>query len=209
MRPCRTLAPLASLCMFTACVNPQPMTAGTSFVPEKEANASVTPGACRLRILHIHDDRLDPTVLGQVAGRAVRAPSNEQAWLRSVLAGMRSLSVGVVFAPQAQKKSGDMEADVALERVWVASEATAKTAGVVMRFTFLQSGTVVRQRDYRGGVSTPNWNSGTEEIQRMINEAFARALRQAADDSRALCASSAHGRSATAAGRKATSVRDH
>jgi hypothetical protein len=65
----------------------------------------------------------------------------------------------------------------------------------VLNLQYFRSGSLIKSADYRGSISTPNWSSGQQEIQSMIDRAFDQALSQAAADTLAEC--SAAGTSST------------
>jgi hypothetical protein len=163
-----------------------PMTASTAYTPRVATNHAVAHVACTLRVVNVIDDRMDPTVLGNVGGRTVKGPPDPQAWLHSVIGGLRSTGIAVEFG-DANTASADLSAKAELKTAWVSSAATAKTASVVLNLQYFRSGSMIKSADYRGSISTPNWSSGQHEIQSMIDRAFDQALSQAAADTLAAC----------------------
>lgn len=163
-----------------------PMTASTTYTPRVAMSNAVPGGSCTLRVVAIIDDRMDPTVLGNVGGRTVKGPPDPQAWLHSVIGGLRSSGIAVQFG-DAENASADLSARAELKTAWVSSATTAKIASVVLNLKYFRSGSMIKSADYRGSISTPNWASGRQEIQSMIDRAFDQALSQAAADTLAAC----------------------
>jgi hypothetical protein len=163
------------------------MTASATYTPRAVPRAAVAKGTCRLRVLEIQDDRMDPSVLGSVAGRTVHAPTDAQAWLRSVIAGLDRSGILVEFAPDAAPGIADLDARAELNTAWVSSATTAKTASVVLYLQLLRADQLVKTADYRGSISSPNWSSTQDEIQRMIDRAFDQVIAEAASDIRSVC----------------------
>jgi hypothetical protein len=182
------ISTLAGVYLMLALAGCGPMTASTAYTPRVAMGKSVAHASCTLRVVDVIDDRMDPTVLGNVGGRNVKGPSDPQAWLHSVIGGLRSNGIAVEFA-EAETTSADLSAKGELKTAWVSSAATAKIASVVLNLQYFRSGSMIKSADYRGSISTPNWGSGQQEIQSMIDRAFDQALSQAAADTLALCSS--------------------
>lgn len=144
--------------------------------------------ACPVRVVEIVDDRMDPKTLGEVGGRPVRAPADANAWLRDVISGLQQYGVVVQFGEETPAPARVIDARAELKTAWVASVTTAKTASVVLTVQYLRADTLLKAVDYRGSVSSVNWNSSTGEIQNMLDDAFGQVLRQVTTDVRALCA---------------------
>ncbi len=136
---------------------------------------------------------MDGTVLGQVANRPVRAPPDAQAWMRSVIGGLQNWGIPVEFTDSTAEAPGVINTEITLKSAWVASATTAKTANVVLRVEFQQSTTAGQGTDYRGHISSVNWNSNDGELQAMVNRAFDEALSQIAADFRTRCVSTGGG----------------
>jgi hypothetical protein len=130
---------------------------------------------------------MDPQVLGQVAGRSVRAPADTKAWVREIMADLKQLGVMVQFGADSPAKPSAIDARAELKTAWVSSVTTAKTASVVLSMQYLRGGALLKAADYRGSISRANWNSGDAEIQRMVDSAFTEVLTQVTADLRTLC----------------------
>jgi hypothetical protein len=181
----RISTPLA-VCLMLVLAGCAPMTASSAYTPRVAISKPVAHVSCTLRIVDVIDDRMDPTVLGNVGGRTVKGPPDPQAWLHSVIGGLRGTGIAVEFG-NADTASADLSAKAELKTAWVSSAATAKIASVVLNLKYFRSGSMIKSADYRGSISTPNWSSGQNEIQSMIDRAFDQALSQAAADTLAVC----------------------
>jgi hypothetical protein len=186
-----TLAAVSLIFVVAGCA---PMTASTAYTPRVAMSKTVAHVSCTLHVVNVIDDRMDPSVLGNVGGRTVKGPSDPQAWLHSVIGGLRNTGIAVEFG-EADTTSAALSAKAELKTAWVSSAATAKIASVVLNLQYFRSGSLIKSADYRGSISTPNWSSGQQEIQSMIDRAFDQALSQAAADTLAAC--SAAGTSST------------
>lgn len=177
---------LAGVCLMLVVAGCAPMTASTAYTPRVAMSTAVARVPCTLRVVKVIDDRMDPTVLGNVGGRTVKGPTDAQAWLHSVIGGLRNTGITVEFG-EAETTPTDLSAKAELKTAWVSSAATAKTASVVLNVQYFRSGSMIKSADYRGSISTPNWSSGQYEIQSMIDRALDQALSQAAADTLAAC----------------------
>jgi hypothetical protein len=180
------ISTLAGVCLMLVVAGCAPMTASTAYTPRVAMSKAVARVSCTLRVVKVIDDRMDPTVLGNVGGRTVKGPPDPEAWLHSVIGGLRNTGIAVEFG-DAETTSADLSAKAELKTAWVSSAATAKIASVVLNLQYFRSGSMIKSADYRGSISTPNWSSGQHEIQSMIDRAFDQALSQAAADTLAAC----------------------
>jgi hypothetical protein len=177
-------------CLALAVIGCSPITANTAYTPRTVPAARATPlpkTVCRMRVVEIVDDRMDPNVLGAVGGRTVRAPADMQAWMRSVIGGLDRSGIAVEFGDKGPAGPSGLIAKAELKTAWVSSATTAKTASVVLSLRYFRAGELIKTADYRGSISAPNWGSTHDEIQRMIDRAFDQVLSQAAGDIRAAC----------------------
>jgi hypothetical protein len=180
------ISTLAAVCLIFVVAGCAPMTASTAYTPRVAMSKTVAHVSCTLRVVNVIDDRMDPTVLGNVGGRTVKGPPDPQAWLHSVIGGLRNTGIEVQFG-EADTTSAELSAKAELKTAWVSSAATAKIASVVLNLQYFRSGSMIKSADYRGSISTLNWSSGQQEIQSMIDRAFDQALSQAAADTLAAC----------------------
>jgi hypothetical protein len=171
----------------SGCVDTTTMAVTASATPPTTARTQPKAVPCALRIGQILDERMDPTVLGRVNGRTVRSPADAQAWLRTVIAGLAGQGIMVDFSADGAAPAGAIDADARLKTAWVDSAATAKLASVVLNMQYSYRGTSIKTADYRGSVSTVNWNNTTNEVQSMVDDALAQVLTQLATDFRGIC----------------------
>lgn len=140
---------------------------------------------CALRITEITDQRMDSSTFGMVAGRPVRAPADQQAWLRSVLLELAKHGIAVSFGTDAP--AAGLSARVELKKAWVGGISTSKTSSVVIGLRYARGGAEIKAADYRGSVSSVDWAAGAEEIEDMLGEALDQTLIQIATDTAQLC----------------------
>lgn len=181
--------------MLSGCAVPPPYTLTGSFAdpdtstanaPRVRVARNATP--CPLQIGRVSDLRTQPAILGNVAGRTVRAPESVEAWLNNVLgAGLASRGVAPHFDRRPASVTDPLTADVALRTAWVSNLHTSKSATVVLNLRLKRGEAMLKEQDYRGADTVMNWASGDGELQRMVDRAFGRALDQMAVDVRAAC----------------------
>lgn len=173
--------------LLAACVPAQPMTASAAFVePLADRAPAQDATACGLRIVEVGDARLAPETLGVVSGRAIKAPPDRDAWLRSVAMGLGSRGYSVRFAAPAGD-SREVQVSITLKSLWVYDLTSNKVANVVISVAAQQPGHPGLSRDYRGDITRVNWSSSDDELQKLTNAAFGLALDKVGQDLRALC----------------------
>ncbi len=186
---------VSMLLALSGCAAPPPYTLTGSFAdpdtspasaPRVRAARTATP--CPLQIGRVSDLRTQPGILGNVAGRTVRAPESVEAWLHNVLgAGLASRGITPHFDRRPEGVADPLMADVALRTAWVSDLHTSKSATAVLNLRLKRGEALLGERDYRGADTVMNWASGDGELQRMVDRAFGRALDQIAVDLRAAC----------------------
>jgi hypothetical protein len=100
---------LAAVCLIFAVAGCAPMTASTAYTPRVAMSKTAAHVSCTLRVVNVIDDRMDPSVLGNVGGRTVKGPADTQAWLHSVIGGLRNTGIVVEFG-DAETTSADLSA---------------------------------------------------------------------------------------------------
>ena len=78
--------------------------------------------------------------------------------------------------------------NLTLVTLWVAGVTTAKTGSMVIRVAYARDGAAVKQVDYRGRNSDPDWFGSSDEVQAMIDDAAGQIIQAMADDLPSLCA---------------------
>ena len=198
MRPVVSLAggcvPLAAA-LLAGCVSPVPLTLSESFsdpatrpvdAPHPPRRAPNAP-PCVAIVDRLADVRTDPGLLGNVAGRPVRAPENVDSWLTNVMSGLGSRGIAVSFDSNPAHAADPLMTSVTLKLAWVSDLHTSKNATTLLHVRVKRGDNVVTERDYRGADTAINWSSGDGELQRMVDRSFGRALDQIAVDLRAAC----------------------
>jgi hypothetical protein len=173
---------------LAACAATQPMTVSASFVDSTPHAAMAVAPPCSIDVVELVDARHAPGTLGVVAGRAVKSPDDTNAWLRSIIGGLRARGVAVDFREPASTPSDAILVRVSLQTAWVTNVWDNGTANVVLHVRAGRGGAATIDRDYRGSLSTVNWASGVGELQGLVDHAFAKALDAIAADLRPLCA---------------------
>lgn len=189
------LAGWLAVAALSGCTTSPPYTLTGSFADPDTSTPSAprarfgkNAASCPLQIGRVSDLRAQPAILGNVAGRAVRAPESVEAWLNNVLgAGLRSRGVAPYFDRRPEGVNDPLTADVALRTAWVSDLHTSKNATAVLSLRLMRGDSVLKTQDYRGADTVMNWASGDGELQRMVDRAFGRALDQIAADVRATC----------------------
>lgn len=135
----------------------------------------------------IRDQRRDRQTLGMVTGRAVKAPSDVDGWLRSTMEGLGGR--GLDLRPAADAAPAEaIEIHVDLQAAWLRDIKTSKAANVLVHVRAERGGAPLLDRDYRGNISRINWASTDAELQHLIDDAFGKALDAIAADLKTACA---------------------
>ena len=180
------VANFAAACPALAAPKPAQLTA-TFKDRDAPMAARGTPSRCTVNFAEIVDERRSPETLGVVERRAVRAPTDVQAWMRAVLGGLTARGVNVQFdAPAAP---GARSARFTLQTAWIQSTPVTYSASVVVRLQVEGSADSAIDRSYRGRVArTTYWSGGVGTLQSAVDGAFADALDLIAEDLKILCA---------------------
>ena len=178
--------------MIVGCAAPPPVTLAPSYAernPARVHTAAAPPARCLLQVDEVTDTRQDPTILGVVLNRAVRAPTDTAAWIRSVLTGLSSRGVGPAFDAAGAGIAPDaLHAKFELRTAWVTDVASNKTANIVIHARLERGGETLLDRNFRGSRSTTDWSASESELRNLVDEAFGKALDQLAVEIRPLCA---------------------
>jgi hypothetical protein len=185
----RALLGVAAPLALFACTSPI-ATSSNYIAPPMSPWSGAAPRleGCKLAITAIADARLDPTTIGMIGPRPVRGPADAPAWLASVLKSLTRYGVDVSFPPPGAAPKEGLTASVTLVTLWVASVTIAKTGSVVLSVRYARDGAVVKQANYRGRDSGPDWFGSSDEVQAMIDDTAGQAVKAMADDLSSLCA---------------------
>ena len=151
------------------------------------ANAEAK-AACTVNFVEILDERRSPELIGVVEKRAVRAPTDTQAWMKAVLGGLNRRGVKVKFDPNAAVQPGVPIAKFMLQTAWIASSVVTNSANVVVKLEAQGESGKTLDQTYRGRASrTTYWSGGVDTLQRAVDGAFADALDTMAADLGKMC----------------------
>ena len=133
--------------------------------------------SCQLKIASLIDERRSPEMIGVYGGRAIHAPEDRDAWLRSMVVALKSRKIKVTFAGTESEAAGALNADIALTKAWIANTETNMSASIVFRVKMADASGVMAEQSYRGGASHMSyWSGGPSELQRAFDTAVARVL---------------------------------
>jgi len=183
---------LAAGAFALAAFAPQPVQISETFVdrlPEgyRLAKGEVAPPGCPVNVVQISDDRRAKDAIGVVGGRAVKAPLDTDAWLKSIMGGLNARRFAVSFDSARPPAAADITVSVSLKSVWLTSVMTNKAGTVVMHVHAERPGKPVIDKDLRGNLTNGNWASTRDELTNLTNAVFALALDQMAADLWTLC----------------------
>jgi hypothetical protein len=196
-------ASLATLLMspgLASAAPPPPMVMGPLYVePARSADKPAPPsaGGCPVQIVELKDGRRGPETVGSVVTlRAMQAPSDREAWLRSVFdVGLKARGFNPSFtAPGGEPAARpDMvTARVRVHAVWISLMAMNKTGSVVFLASAAGAGAAPGpEKIYRGDKTAVNWWGSQTEFNGLLNDLFALALDDFAADLRPLCSAPA------------------
>lgn len=170
-----------------------PVVLDAEWVDHTDGLSEPIAATCAVTVSAMTDGRRDPVTAGNVNGRAVRSPADVQAWMRSVVNGLPRRGVAARFestpkdaAGATAKSAGTVSFDLRL--VWANAAASVLTANVVMAVGTIGPDGQVAYKTYRGTQVNMNWANGRGEIQKLVDQAFGKALDQIAVDLRSQCA---------------------
>ena len=146
------------------------------------------PKSCAITIGSLTDERRSPEMVGVFFGRAVRAPADRDAWLRSIIDGLQSRKIAVIPASTAENAQGTARVDIAITKAWVTNTASNMSASIVFRVKPNHPAEASEEKSFRGGASHSSFFSGGPgELQRAFNTAVSRGLDAMASDFHKTC----------------------
>lgn len=175
-------------CLLAACSR-QPMVASETLTPESPPKRQVEPGAppCTLRLVELVDTRTSPEMFGIVDGRAIYAPKDIPAWLKSIAEGLRPRGVTPSYGDAPDATPAMLEGKIALTTAWLSNVRGNITSTAVLKVQARNAAGGSIDKSYRGSVARILWWSNPSEAQEGIDDAVSRALDAAATDLRQLC----------------------
>lgn len=180
---------LLPISLLAACANPPPMTASQTLPPDRPSKVHAAKDAptCTVRVTSLTDARTSPEMFGIVANRAIYAPEDRAAWLRSVVDGLKTRGVTPSFPDEDAAGPAMIEARFSLRSAWMTSVRANITATAVLQVEARGAGGKTIDKPYRGSVARILWHGKPGELQKGIDDAVSRALNQIAIDMHGLC----------------------
>ncbi len=126
-------------------------------------------------------------MIGVFSGRAIHAPEDRAAWLKSVIDALKSRKIDVRFSDTQLPAASGITAHISLAKAWIANTNSNMSASVVLQLKATTPAGQAIDMPYRGGGSHINWASGFGELQRVMDVAIARSLDAMAADLHKLC----------------------
>lgn len=160
--------------------------------PARPADGAAAPDAgCAIQIVELRDTRREPQTLGTVMlnGRAIQAPADRDAWLRSVFeVGLKARGFKPSFSAPAAEAPEAVAVHVRLHSIWITTQTMNKVGSVVVR---MSAGTPVAplspEKVYRGDQTAVFWGTSQGEFNGFVDRVWANALDAMAADLRSLC----------------------
>jgi hypothetical protein len=147
-------------------------------------STGVTGPACAVQLGEIRDLRLDPQSMGAIGYRPIRS-ADPVSWVRSGLVSITN-DRRIAFVGADPNASFEIGAD--LMKAYILSQATQKSANVVLRIHYSRNGATWDERIYRGVDVGANWVGGEDESQSALDRALSSALEQIRQDLLTRCA---------------------
>ncbi len=168
---------------------PKPMTLAPVYSDSIRSELDLpkkTP-VCAVTVTGLVDNRRSPEMIGVFDGRAVHAPEDRDAWLKSVIGALKSRKIELRFSDDQLPAVSGITAQISLVKAWIANTNSNMSASVVMQLKATTPEGQTLDLPYRGGGSHINWASGFGELQRVMDVAIGRSLDAMAADLHKLC----------------------
>jgi hypothetical protein len=177
----------------------EPLVMGPLYVEPKRSDKTPAPpdaGGCPVRIVELTDSRRDPQTVGSLlTERAIAAPTDREAWLRSVFGiGLAARGFKPSFEAGEAAAPGAVVVRVRLRTLWVGLIQMNKTGSVALQVSAASAGAGDgAARLYRGDKTSLSMWGSASEFNGLVNQVFAEALDGLAADLRPLCSAGAGG----------------
>ncbi len=155
-------------------------TLGASLAPLNGALAATAPagplpGACKVRLLPVHDTRADPTTMGSIGGKPVQSPDGPS-WVMLALQTLGQDNHINLVAGDAT--DADIDVNVDLLKAYVISLTMSKSANVVVRAHYSHGANPPEDVVYRGVETGTNWASTQSESRGALGAALSQIVTQ-------------------------------
>ncbi len=139
---------------------------------------------CHVKLASLVDERRSPELVGIYLGRSIRAPTDRDAWLNSMIAALRSRKI---FTTPIDAENAT-PLDIAVTKAWITNTDLNMSASIVFRLRLTDEAGVKTEQSYRGGASHSSFISGgPNQLQRAFDTAVSRALDAMATDIQRRC----------------------
>jgi hypothetical protein len=144
---------------------------------------------CATTLGQISDKRLDPSMVGMVAGRVIKSPPSMEKWLQSAFGTLQCAAA--CATSDDGKKPPPLTLEVDLLKAWMSSVNTDIATNLVFKVRFVRANVVLKENTYRGHDTSGNFASAQDEIQQDFDVSMSHVLDQVHRDLTALCAAPA------------------
>ncbi|MBK8375022.1 hypothetical protein [Sphingorhabdus sp.] len=178
------------VCGVAAHAAPKPMELAATYVESNPGELKLPKDAkpCSVSIASLVDERRSPEMIGVYFGRAIHAPVDRDAWLRSMIAALKSRKIAVNFAAAGGELQDSPPVDIAITKAWIANTESNMSASIVFRLKSTDATGVATEQSYRGGASHMSyWSGGPGELQRAFDTSVSRGLDAMAADIQKRC----------------------
>ncbi len=209
----QALVSVAAGVIFCAILTPTPAQAANPLImgpayeePERDDDNPAPPSGdnCAVQIAELTDTRRAPATLGSFASvRAIEAPAERDAWLRSVFeVGLTARGFRPTFLAAGEAPTTDpsiVVVNVRIQAIWITTLQMNKTGSVVFRAAIVSGRVPGVGEIYRGDKISLNMWGSRNEFNSLANDLFAIALDDFAADLRTQCALISAGGAGTSA----------
>lgn len=186
---------------------PGPLVMGPLYVEPARSSDNPAPpsaGGCPVQIVELTDSRRGPETIGaMMTFRAMQAPADRQAWLRSVFeVGLTARGFKPSFTTGGDAAATDsVTARIRVRAIWISLLQMNKTGSVAFKASTASAGASPGpEKVYRGDRTSLNMWGSQSEFNELTNQVFAEALDALAADLRPLCSPAAAPAPAVTAG---------
>lgn len=165
---------------------PKPMVLAATYDDSVSSDLKIPKDTkpCALRVASLVDERRTPEMIGVYFGRAIHAPDDRDAWLRSMVDALKSRKIILDFS----ENSAATPVNLAMTKAWIANTDSNMSASIVFRMKSTDASGAAVEQSYRGGASHMSyWSGGPGELQRAFDTSVSRALDALATDMHKLC----------------------
>jgi hypothetical protein len=178
----------ASLALFAACANTEPMFVNLIRDPSASgpADGHANKQSCRIVIASVTDDRTNRETLGVAAGRPIIGHSVVE-WVALGFRELGKAGYSVHSLGQDAGSGSDLITEVSIRRVYARTFLTQFEAVVALKVKFSGRQDPMTERDYRASATRLNLVNGNVEVANLLNDVLAVAVRRIGEDVERIC----------------------